>query len=107
MLAYTARHYIFTFKVLNKKEPQGSLSVHEKFEPTVTVLIPAHNEEKVIERLLKRTTELTYPRSKMQVIVINDASTDDTGKIADQYNQILLSYTPFTEPKEKAAKEKL
>jgi cellulose synthase/poly-beta-1,6-N-acetylglucosamine synthase-like glycosyltransferase len=86
MLAYTVRHYIFTITVLRKKN-NASLSVHETFEPTVTILIPAHNEEKVVGRLLKRITELTYPRSKMQVIIINDASVDNTGKIADEYSQ--------------------
>ena len=84
MLAYTIRHYIFTITVLRKKN-NASLSVHETFEPTVTILIPAHNEEKVVGRLLKRITELTYPRSKMQVIIINDASVDNTGKIEDEY----------------------
>jgi len=32
-------------------------------------------------------TQLTYPKNKMQIIVINDASTDKTGEIADRFAQ--------------------
>ena len=86
MIAYLVRHYIFTLAVLrsaNKKQPLPTIEV--KFEPTVSILIPAFNEEKVIGRLLSRIANLTYPKDKLQVIVINDASSDQTGKIADEY----------------------
>ena len=87
MLTYLVRHYIFTITVLrgtNKDHKPKSTEV-SAFEPTVSILIPAHNEEKVIGRLLERITELTYPKDKLQVIVINDASSDKTGEIADYY----------------------
>jgi cellulose synthase/poly-beta-1,6-N-acetylglucosamine synthase-like glycosyltransferase len=35
--------------------------------------------------LLQQITDFTYPKDKIQVIVLNDASTDQTGKIADSY----------------------
>jgi cellulose synthase/poly-beta-1,6-N-acetylglucosamine synthase-like glycosyltransferase len=84
MLAYLVRHYIFTLTVLNAAEnPKKTrrLPSQINYEPTVTILIPAKNEEKVIGRLLQRITELTYPKNKLQVIVINDASSDQTGKV--------------------------
>ena len=62
------------------------LSLNLEDPPFVTVLIPARDEEKVIGRLLQRMTELTYPKDKMQVIVINDASSDDTSAIAEEYS---------------------
>ncbi len=87
MMAYLARHYIFTIAVLRQanknKIPLASNKII--FEPAVSILIPALNEEKVIGRLLKRITELTYKKTKLQVIVIDDGSTDQTGKIADCY----------------------
>jgi cellulose synthase/poly-beta-1,6-N-acetylglucosamine synthase-like glycosyltransferase len=54
----------------------------------VSILIPAHNEERVVGRILQRMTELTYPKDKMQIIIIDDASTDNTGQIAEQYSRI-------------------
>jgi len=87
MVAYIVRHFIFTVTVLKaSKKPLNTLS-QAWFEPSVTVLIPAKNEEKVIGRLLQRMTELTYPKNKLQIIVIDDASTDNTGTIADSYKR--------------------
>jgi len=65
-----------------KKPPPISLGM---FEPTVAILVPARNESEVIGRLLQRITRLAYPREKLQIVVIDDASSDNTGKIADQF----------------------
>jgi cellulose synthase/poly-beta-1,6-N-acetylglucosamine synthase-like glycosyltransferase len=87
MMAYLIRHYIFTLTVLRRaKKAKVNAIVDEKYEPTVSILIPARNEEKVIGRLLQRIAELTYPHDKLQVIVIDDASSDSTGRIADEYS---------------------
>lgn len=87
MIAYLIRHYIFTLTVLRKsKKAKVDVVVDAKYEPTVSILIPARNEEKVIGRLLQRIAELTYPHDKLQVIVIDDASSDSTGRIADEYS---------------------
>ena len=95
MLTYLVRHYIFTITVLRRaNKTKKTPATHTlTFEPTVSILIPACNEEKVIGRLLQRITELTYPKDKLQVIVINDASSDQTGAIADDYK----SKYPFIE----------
>jgi cellulose synthase/poly-beta-1,6-N-acetylglucosamine synthase-like glycosyltransferase len=87
MMAYLIRHYIFTLTVLRRaKKAKVNVIVDEKYEPTVSILIPARNEEKVIGRLLQRIAELTYPHDKLRVIVIDDASSDSTGRIADEYS---------------------
>jgi len=89
MMAYLVRHYIFTLTVLKNGQKRGRSGTEENaaYQPTVSILIPAHNEEKVIGRILQGVTELTYQRDKLQIIVIDDASTDDTGKIAEQYSR--------------------
>jgi 1,2-diacylglycerol 3-beta-glucosyltransferase len=86
MIAYLIRHYIFTLTVLRRNKKSRSLvAAYMKYEPTVSILLPARDEEKVIERLLQRMTELTYPHHKLQVIAIDDASSDTTGNIADEF----------------------
>jgi cellulose synthase/poly-beta-1,6-N-acetylglucosamine synthase-like glycosyltransferase len=55
------------------------------FKPTVSIIVPARNEENVLGRLLKRLTVLAYPKNKLQVIVVNDGSSDKTREIADHY----------------------
>ncbi len=86
MVAYLTRHYLFTLAALyHKKEPHPFAPQKTEYQPTVSVLIPARNEERVIGRILQRMTELTYPKEKIEVIVIDDASTDRTGEIAEEF----------------------
>ena len=85
MLAYLIRHYIFTIVALYHRGQSHYTPQSMTHQPTVSVLIPAHNEERVIGRILQRMTELTYPKDKLQIIVIDDASTDRTSEIADKF----------------------
>jgi len=88
MTAYLIRHYVFTLAVLNhtsKRKKAAVATKNEAYQPPVSILIPAHNEERVIGRILQGMTKLTYPKDKMQVIAIDDASTDDTGETAEGY----------------------
>jgi cellulose synthase/poly-beta-1,6-N-acetylglucosamine synthase-like glycosyltransferase len=89
IIAYLVRHYIFTLTVLRRtKKPKNVDFVADpKYEPTVSMLIPARDEENVIGRLLQQMTELTYPRDRLQIIVIDDASSDGTGQIAEEYSR--------------------
>lgn len=53
--------------------------------PTVSILIPAHNEALVIGDTLEAMCQLSYPMDKYEVIVINDNSSDHTGEIVERY----------------------
>lgn len=46
--------------------------------PSVTILIPAFNEEKHIYKCLKSCLSLNYPKNKLKIICINDGSSDNT-----------------------------
>jgi cellulose synthase/poly-beta-1,6-N-acetylglucosamine synthase-like glycosyltransferase len=88
MIAYLVRHYVFTLTVLRRtKKARGNVAVDAKYEPAVSILIPARDEEEVIGRLLQRMTELTYPQDKLQVITIDDASSDSTRQIAEEFSK--------------------
>lgn len=51
--------------------------------PMVSILVPAHNEEKVIEATVRALCSFEYPVGRYEVIVINDRSTDNTGLMVD------------------------
>ncbi len=54
-------------------------------QPTVSVLLPAHNGERWIASKLDTVFGLDYPREKLQVLVIADGCTDRTAEIARWY----------------------
>jgi biofilm PGA synthesis N-glycosyltransferase PgaC len=50
--------------------------------PLFSIIIPAHNEEGTIEDALADLAQINYPR--YEAIVVNDGSTDRTGRILDE-----------------------
>jgi cellulose synthase/poly-beta-1,6-N-acetylglucosamine synthase-like glycosyltransferase len=52
--------------------------------PSLSIMIPAHNEELVIERTLNTLLASAYPASKLEILVLNDGSTDKTQEILDR-----------------------
>ena len=50
--------------------------------PRVTLIVPAHDEEGVIERRVANALELDYPRERLQLIVASDGSSDGTAELA-------------------------
>ncbi|HDF3126024.1 TPA: glycosyltransferase family 2 protein [Clostridioides difficile] len=76
--------YIFYFKNFDKEIKQ----IDEY--PMISILVPAHNEAKVIGRTVESLLLLNYPKSKMELIVINDNSSDNSKEILenikDRYN---------------------
>jgi len=53
----------------------------KRFEPHVTVVISAYNEEGVIRDKILNTLSLDYPENKLRVVVGSDGSTDGTNEI--------------------------
>ena len=59
----------------------------ENYEPKVSFVIPCKNEEKSIAKTITKCFEVDYPQNKVDVIVINDGSTDNTINILRQVQQ--------------------
>ena len=53
--------------------------------PRLTVIVPAYNEEKVIERTIQGLISTNYPNK--EVIIVDDGSTDKTAEIIDRYKK--------------------
>ncbi|RJP25043.1 MAG: glycosyltransferase family 2 protein [Deltaproteobacteria bacterium] len=73
----------FLRKIRVARNPNGVPS--GEFTPTVTVLIPVHNEEGTIESKIRNTLSLEYPRKNLQIIAVSDGSTDSTPAIVRKY----------------------
>lgn len=65
--------------------------------PSVTVIIPVHNEEKSIGTKIRNCLEAVYPQEKLRVIVASDNSTDRTEEIVRQFpaDQVNFVAVPF------------
>jgi len=66
--------------------------------PSCTILIPAHNEEKVIAHTIEAMLKFNYPKDKYKIMVINDGSKDATKEIIESYaakdNRVVLFDVP-------------
>jgi hyaluronan synthase len=65
---------IFMYLVTSSYKPQNDSGLR----PRITVVIPAKNEEAVIESVVKTVFISDYPLSRLEVIVVDDGSTDRT-----------------------------
>ncbi len=53
--------------------------------PTVSLLIPAYNEEAHIEARLRNSLALDYPKDRLEIVVASDGSTDRTNAIVESF----------------------
>jgi len=55
------------------------------WQPFVSVLVPARNEAEYILPTLETLAQQTYPASRLEIIIIDDNSTDCTGEVVKNY----------------------
>jgi hyaluronan synthase len=70
--AYTALLSLLWMRYRKFERPEG-VSL-----PTVSVIIPAFNEGPMVERSIRSAARSDYPSSKLEIIVVDDGSRDDT-----------------------------
>ena len=80
-LAWTHAAYPVTAEILARLRPRPVRKAD--LDPFVTVIIPAYNEEAVIERRLENLLELDYPADRLEIVVASDASSDRTNEIVE------------------------
>ncbi len=55
--------------------------------PTVTVIVPAWNEEKTLAKTIQSLLALEYPKKKLSIFIVNDGSTDNTLAVAREFER--------------------
>ncbi|WP_022756369.1 glycosyltransferase family 2 protein [Butyrivibrio fibrisolvens] len=66
--------------------------------PKITVIIPAYNIENLITRCVESVVKQTYPEELTQILVVDDGSTDNTGRIIDELADKYSNVTALHEP---------
>ena len=87
-LFYNTPAFIVGFSqwIKNKKRRDKNpetIDPPDDYQPKVSIIVPAKNEEKVIERLLKALVNLEYPEK--EIVIIEDGSTDKTPQICRKW----------------------
>jgi len=85
-----------------------NLRLDGNYEPRVTVIVSTYNEARVIVSRLENLEKLDYPKGKLEVIIVDSASTDGTASIAKRYieNNKLSFRTLILEETQRSGKSK-
>lgn len=59
--------------------------------PFVSIIIPVRNEEKNLPRLFKSLSLLDYPKNKLEIIIVDGCSSDQTVALAKKYRAKIIS----------------
>ena len=68
-----------------KKKPEIKNVWSDSQLPTVGIIIPCWNEEKTVSRTLDSLLAADYPREKLEVIIVDDGSKDNTWEAVQKY----------------------
>ncbi|MDB5103896.1 MAG: glycosyl transferase, family 2 [Fibrobacteres bacterium] len=75
-----------------------------RFEPRISLIITAHNEQDRIRAKLENSVTLDYDPERLEIIVASDASTDSTEEIAASYPGVKIAKVAVRKGKEHAQK---
>lgn len=64
------------------------------YEPTVSLLIAAYNEESCIAKKIENTLRLDYPADKIEFVFVTDGSSDSTPDIVKRFPRVRLLHQP-------------
>ena len=97
ILAFYLLVHIFLFAgiVNNSRCPSGKNGI----QPSVSIIVAARNEESNIDRCIESLLKLDYPHDKLEIILMNDRSTDKTKEIMTSYTALnpVLKYLETSE----------
>jgi len=83
--------YPFTLLVLSlicKQKPKKATNHWlNNYQPKVSLVVAFYNAEKIIEKKIKNSLDLHYPKQKLEIIFSSDGSTDRSEKIVQQYTK--------------------
>src|SRR5206468_8347758 len=105
VLLHTYALYPLVLRLMRKpfKEPllisdksRRATQEASKTWPSVSVIIPFHNEEQWASRKLENILSCDYPTDKLEVIAVSDGSVDTTNAILDRYKDRIhaIAYHP-------------
>ena len=84
---YTLRHLIFTYDRLYGRQKIYYNDIIDSDFPKISVLIPMFNEENIASNILDNLLNCKYDKQKIEIVPIDDFSTDNTKEILEKYEK--------------------
>ncbi|XES78369.1 MAG: glycosyltransferase [Candidatus Bathyarchaeia archaeon] len=84
LIPYLIRIALFVYSFSITSDATSTKKVtNPPFFPKVSIILPVYNEEKLISRKMNNLLSLSYPKDKVEVIVVDGGSTDKTVKLLE------------------------
>ncbi len=89
LLFWTAYNGSIIYLGIRAKRKQTTISTTTQLVefPKFSIIVPTKNEENVIRRCLDGIFNMDYPKDKLQVIVVDGKSTDNTPQICSEFSE--------------------
>ncbi|MFQ5627451.1 MAG: glycosyltransferase [bacterium] len=81
LCTYALQVFVFCLGLIRGQEAKKT--AHD-FEPQITIIVPARNEEANLPDLITSLKNLDYPREKTEIIIVDDSSSDNTHIVATE-----------------------
>jgi cellulose synthase/poly-beta-1,6-N-acetylglucosamine synthase-like glycosyltransferase len=84
-LLYFVRHLLFSVSAMQEASQRANLVTTDRaFRPRVSVLVACKDEVAVIDGLVQSLLRLDYPADLLQIVIVDDGSSDGTGMVLDR-----------------------
>src|SRR5512142_3301767 len=87
LVLFTIRRIIFTFTILATHKESKRILVEKENLLDVLILIACRDEARMIPRLAESLRQLEYPQHKLQVVMIDDGSADQTATVMQEQTE--------------------
>jgi cellulose synthase/poly-beta-1,6-N-acetylglucosamine synthase-like glycosyltransferase len=88
LLFWTVYNGSIIYVGIRNKRKQVAFTLDKQKEfPKISLIVPTKNEESVIRRCLNGILNIDYPKEKMQIIVVDGQSDDNTCKICSEFSE--------------------
>jgi len=68
----------------NNRDNRDTEGLYQESLPSISIVIPAYNEEQFIAEKIRNLSIINYPQDKLNIVIVSDGSTDKTYEIAMQ-----------------------
>jgi cellulose synthase/poly-beta-1,6-N-acetylglucosamine synthase-like glycosyltransferase len=85
LLLYAYAGYPLTLGVLARRKPCAERPPPPADWPRISICVAVFNEEAQIREMLESLIAIDYPPGRRQILVVSDASTDDTDRIVGEF----------------------